>query len=41
MEINNKDESTNYLIANNICINMEFNQNITYPFMIDVLYYKV
>jgi hypothetical protein len=40
IEINNKDEKTNYLIANNICINMEFNQNISYPFMIDVLYYK-
>jgi len=38
--IDNKDESKNYLISKNICINMEFNQNSSYPFMVDVLYYK-
>jgi GTPase SAR1 family protein len=40
IEIDNKDEKTNYLISKNICINMEFNQNSSYPFMVDVLYYK-
>ena len=40
LEIDKKNETINYLVSNNICINMEFNQNITYPFMIDVLYYK-
>jgi hypothetical protein len=40
IEIDKKDETKNYLVSKNICINMEFNQNSTYPFMVDVLYYK-
>jgi hypothetical protein len=40
IEIDNKDESINYLVSKNICINLEFNQNFSYPFLVDVLYYK-
>ena len=38
--INKSDQYNNYLNSSNICINMELYSDNTYPYSIDIIYYK-